>query len=71
MCSPDGPPARRGHRFLFRKKAVGKNGPGEGSPGAPSKYAPTGVEVERYLKCQTKTSRQRRKALTDMGTHLC
>ena len=29
-------PARRGHRFLFRKKAVGKNGPGDGSPGAPS-----------------------------------
>jgi len=39
---PRGLPARRGHRFLFRKKAVGKNGPGEVSPGTPSKYTPTG-----------------------------
>ena len=42
LPSPGRAPARRGRRFLFRKKAAGKNGPGEVSPGAPSKYAPTG-----------------------------
>ena len=36
-------PARWGHRFLFRKKAVGKNGPGDASPGTPSKVRPDGL----------------------------
>ena len=108
LCSPHGPPARRGHRFLFRKKAVGKNGPGRvprrplkvrpdglirksqrlhgcggpkamaaayevpGEPGrGPGRSLPTAVEAGGCSKRQSKTFRQRRKALADMGTHLC
>ena len=52
LRSPRGPPARRGHRFLFRKKAVGKSGPGEVSPGTPSKYAQrAGLKSLQLQKC--------------------
>ena len=101
--------ARRGRRFLFRKKAARKTdrgsvarcplkvrpdglirealsdckslageGNGVSAYEAPGELVnkrkhslPTKIEAGGFRKHQTKTSRQRRKTLTDMGTHLC